>query len=186
MYWKNSQFQIINFIAGKCFTPDEIYRVLSELEVDRVLAINEYDAFKVETEGRLQELNSLTNPNYRDVAETLRLKSTLEHSTNCYTQAVSELEFIKESKSRVDKHRIYKNLPDSEAFQMCQQLEWKLRLENQARLQLMSSGQVSEELLNTIRVHPDKSEILDSIQLLISSKVDITALESPIHLLTKD
>ena len=39
MHWRNSNFQIKHFIAGKCHTPDEAYRMLLQQWEDRELAI---------------------------------------------------------------------------------------------------------------------------------------------------
>lgn len=107
MLWKNSNFQIQHFIVGKCFTPDEAYRVLQELKLDRELAIEEFKAYDLETTEKLKglDLNTHLNSTGLSRAESLRLSSQHKHAKECYLQAVNELQFIESLIVKIDPHR---------------------------------------------------------------------------------
>lgn len=166
MYWKNSNFQIAHFVAGKCFTADEAYRVLRELEVDRQLALDEYVAYELETSFELSRLDSHSD-NGQIKARYLRLKSQYDHAKNCNDEALREIEFIRDLIKQVEPLRQYSHLPDSEAFQACQRLEWRLKLDNKAKISLMTNGQLPPDLLETIMAHPDGEEMTAQIKLYV-------------------
>lgn len=166
MYWKNSNFQIANFVAGKCFTADEAYRVLMELQVDRQLALDEYVAYELETSYELSRLDPHSE-NGQIKARYLRLKSQYDHAKKCNDQALLEIEFIKDLINQVQHARQFKHLPDEEAFQACQRLEWKLKLDHKAKISLMTNGQLPPDLLETIMAHPDSEELTQRIKMYV-------------------
>lgn len=176
MHWKNSDFQILYFIVGKCFTPDEAYRQLLQLKEDRLLAVTEYDAFKIETEAKLEHLKtSKVSDPYEEAkvkAEIIRTTSALKHSENCYKAAIHEIEFIETLISKVNSVRKFKDLPDEEAFQLSQLEEWEYSLIHKAKLSLLSTGSIDPELLGTMMSHPNwKISIQPALDVIRSTDV---------------
>lgn len=180
MHWKNSNFQISNFIAGKCFTADEAYRVLSELVIDRELALDEFKAYDLETRAEIQTLEALLNPSPIERARLLRLTSQLSHSIKCYEGAVREVEFIQSYIDKLQPHRQFSHLSDADAHQACQRLEWKLRLDNKIRLCIATQGAISPDLLETINAHPDRSELLETLRKSVADPTQLRLVESPV------
>lgn len=180
MHWKNSNFQISNFIAGKCFTADEAYRVLSELVIDRELAIDEFKAYDLETRAKLHELESVLSPSQYERAQILRLTSQHSHSIKCYEGAVRELDFIKSYIDKLQPHRQFSHLPDAEAHQACQRLEWKLKLDNKIRLSIATQGAISPDLLETLSAHPDRAELLETLRNAVANPTTLVLTESPV------
>lgn len=176
MYWKNSNFQIRHFIVGKCFTADEAYRVLCELREDRKLAIDEFEAYKLETVEKLNDYSSTLSNSSKVIAESKRLSSQLKHAEECYLQAIKEIQYIEKLIDEIEPHRQFSHLPDAEAFQECQRLEWKLKLENKMQIALKTQGTISPDLLETIQAHPDRVQLLARLNHFIENpKEDIAS-----------
>lgn len=136
MYWRNSDFQIVYFILGKCHTIDEMYRVALELEHDRRTAI----------EGALAA-GATQSPEFRQAEREVEFIGKL-------------VERLRNHPDR--KHR---HLPDHEAHQACQREEWKLCLIHRAKTFIMTTGSIPQDHLETMMTHPDwKSAIVPAIK----------------------
>lgn len=130
---KNSHFQYTYFLAGKCHTADEAYRVLKDQLDDRELAI-EMNQDKVPAgDKRGQEL----------LAEAKR-----------------ERDFIQNMIATIDPFRKYRHLPDHEAMQACQREEWGLELIRRAENFLLMSGAIPADQIEAMRLHPDFDEVI--------------------------
>lgn len=161
MHWRNSSFQVAYFLVGKCHTPDEAYRVLKELREERQLALNNVKVEDLRTRAKMaaafKAINTASDDSsilmaHADLAEVEAFKS---NGQACIDEAQREVEFIDKMLVRLQPHRKYANLPDHEAYQLCQQEEWKYELIFRAENYLMGSGTIPPEQLATMRMHPE-------------------------------
>lgn len=173
MHWKHSNFQVAAMIIGNCHTYDEAYRIVCELEEDRDLSIDlalaeskraqskvvsAKETLKDKSEGKAQLLISEAN-----VAETAARKKVAQP---CLDEGRRELAFLRMLKEKLNEYRVYKNLPDYEAHQLCQPLEWQLDLVWKAYNHLAVSGGMPYDHLMLIKMHPAAEQILTTINAL--------------------
>lgn len=171
MYWRNSNFQIAFFLAGKCHTADEAYRLLCELGEDRDVAIKNADATRLRAEvkrikaERTLRWSILPTKRIEARADLLELLAFEGQSKAVYEQGVREREFIDVLIERVKPFRKYSSYPDHEAHQMAQREEWKLKLIHRAKTFLLTSGTIPQDHLETMMTHPDfEKEIIPAIE----------------------
>lgn len=170
MYWRNSNFQILYFLVGKCHTPDEAYRQLLQLHEERDTAVKAQEAYVCQHEAkRLRALRILRNP-LRSKAAKLDAQAVLieqqilaQQQKNCLDQAVRERTFIEELIARIEPLRKFAHLPDYEAHQQTQREEWYLELVKRAENCLLGQGYIPHDQLAAMRAHPDWEKIHASI-----------------------
>ena len=76
-------------------------------------------------------------------------------------EAVRELSFLKDCARKLEPFRKYRDQPDHIAHQMIQQQEWREELILRSKEFLVSSGQIPQDHLRTISLHPEfKDKIL--------------------------
>jgi len=170
MYWRNSNFQIAHFLAGKCHTMDGAYRMLLELREDREIAIRGVKASSLRAEAKKARANVvLANPpcesdKLEAMADIAEIEASEDMSKAVYEQGLRERDFIDACIAKVEPLRKYRHLPDHEAHQACQQEEWKLELVHRAKTFLLTGGTIPQDHLSTMMCHPDfKSDIAPQI-----------------------
>jgi len=160
MYWTNSNFQTKAFIAGKCHTADEAYRILCQQLEDRERALREAGFAAKEAELAIEELEE-DIANAEGIAKRkleLKLERVCsEDSSGVVEVAKIERDFIKSLITELEPLRKYKHLPDAEAHQAAQQEEWQLELCFRAENYLAASGTIPHDHLAAMRMHPEWS-----------------------------
>ncbi len=160
MHWKNSNFQTENFIAGRCHTADEAYRVLLQQLEDRNMAIA--TAHRCHVRWRkwvMRDAPGLARALLR-WARLVRGDALDENSVACYEEALREAAHLRELISQLEPQRKFRHLPPWEAHQAAQREEWKLELMWRAENFIASQGTIPHDHLATMRMHPDfESEI---------------------------
>ena len=165
MHWRNSNFQIAYFIAGKCHTADHAYKMLCELREERVTALNANKGAGLRRQALLRKRDSF----FCKLAPWIRLEieaklHEAELNKDIYpamqAQCEREIEFIEKCIGIVQPLRKYKEVPDHEAHQACQREEWRLELMDRAENFLMSGGIIPADHLDTMRAHPDWEKII--------------------------
>lgn len=143
MHWRNSQFQVLHFLIGKCKTADEAYRVAIELREERLAALATNARFSFHRIIRRAIV-------FLFGADALDLQALA-----CRDEARREVVFLTEIIERVRPLRQYGHLPDVQAFQISQREEWGLCLLDRAQNMLLSTGSIPWDHLETMRAHPD-------------------------------
>jgi hypothetical protein len=160
MYWTNSDFQIEYFLAGKCQTPDEAYRLLWIQREDReqALAVAQAGtkrllAKKLRAEQELGSSDPLTV--LEAEATILEIEAFAPSSQRATEGAQHELETITKLMDRLEPLRQFAHLPLPEAAQATQRAEWFAILKRRAENYLISGGTIPPDELDTMRSHPD-------------------------------
>jgi hypothetical protein len=117
---------------------------------------------------KLSASRALNSPDEVEIllaeADLAELEAVEDTFNNTVKAASEELEFIEECIRRIEPHRKYSHVPDSEASEISQREEWRLELINRAENCLITSGTIPIDEFNTMRMHPDfKSSILPEI-----------------------
>lgn len=165
MHWRNSRFQVVHFLVGKCHTPDEAYRVLKELREERDMALKSVKAADLRAQAKLMRARNTISRSMDEIAvlearaDVAELEATKENSQACIDEAQRELTFIDEMIERIQPHRVYKDLPDHEAFQLCQQEEWKQELLWRAENYICTGG-IPADHFATMRMHPEFEKVI--------------------------
>ena len=192
MHWRNSNFQIKNFIAGSCHTPDEAYRKLKELKEERDVAISNANASLVR--NKIKRLKAEKQLVSSDELEQLEGKATLmemdafeQQAKDVYEQAVRESQYIQTLLNEVEPYRKYKDLPDYEANQLAQEEEWLLELKYRAENFLLSLGTIPADQLSTMRMHPQWKLVIEpyitQLSNMIRSNIPMVVESKPKFLL---
>lgn len=176
MYWRNSNFQIAYFLAGKCHTIDAAYKMLCELREERDVAIRSARASALRAEAKKRRA-TMTIAENKDEVAVLEAKADIaeidalgDQTQGVYEQGLRERDFIDACIAKIQPLRKYKHLPDHEAHQACQQEEWKLELIHRAKTFLLTSGSIPQDQLSTMMCHPEfKSSIAPQIDMLMKS-----------------
>lgn len=147
VYWQNSNFQLAYFIAGKCHTADEAYRVLKSQLDGRETAI----AFQ-----RRNGIEALLQRKMRGDD----LDAIDRQTIGCFEEACRERDFINLLIERLQPHRKYAHLPDHEAHQACQLEEWAREFAFRAETYIASTGSVPADQLAAMRLHPWFEEMI--------------------------
>lgn len=172
-HWRNSIFQITHFLAGKCHTPDEAYRVLCQLHEERDLAVKNAEATELKQQAKRiraeRDLNSEDEAVVLDARAIIKEMEAFENQTaSCLIDAKYERDFIEKLISKIEPYRIFAYLPPHEAHQAAQWEEWKLELIWRAENYLLTSGSIPPDHFETMRLHPAFEEsILPAIQGMI-------------------
>jgi len=166
LHWRNSQFQTIYFIIGKCHTADEAYRVVLQQLEEREHAVElgkiSEEEFKLKRMKAEEQINS-TNKIIRYEAELELKKMEIDYKyfKLNFEEAERELEFLKDCKNKLEPFRIFREYPIHIANQLIQQEEWKHELILRAKEFILTRGTLPEDQLRTLMLHPEfKTEIL--------------------------
>lgn len=159
MHWRNSRFQIAYFLAGKCHTADEAYRMLCELREERWLALETARAGDLRNEAVMLEIaekmaDESPTVRLRAQADLIETQALQTQGKACVAEAERELAFIEQLIDLVQPLRQFKDLPDHEAHQMAQWQEWKLELITRAQNYLLTTGTIPPDHYNAMRLHP--------------------------------
>jgi hypothetical protein len=165
---QNHDFQIAYFIAGSCHTPDGAYAMLQGLKENREEAINNYHVQELKIKAKKLRAEKLLKGDEADKLEAqsklLEIENNKKSGKILYDAAVDELNFINKCISIINPLRKYKDLSDSEAYELAQREEWKFELIRRAENSLLTTGAIPTDHYNTMRLHPDfKTDILSSI-----------------------
>lgn len=178
MHWRNSEFQIVAFIVGKCHTADEAFRVACEQLEDREVAIASALRFSW---GKLWR---------RFVNFLHRERDALDRQADaCYEAALRERDFLKTVIQRLEPHRKYAALTDAAAHQACQRNEWAAELKFRAENFIASQGSVPADHLAAMRQHPDfETAIAPHVQSLLEQAQagKLTLSAKPVALLLEN
>ena len=177
MYWKNSNFQIKYFIAGKCHTADEAYRQLKQLLEDRDLVVKNSEAAQLRAQAKKARCNETINMEKSTEADILEAKADLaemevfaEQGKEALEQAKRECEYIRSLIDELQSYRKYAHLPDHEAFQLAQEEEWLEELKWRAENFLGSQGFIPHDHIAAMRMHPEwDKQIRPYVQHLIEA-----------------
>lgn len=170
MHWRNSDFQKLYFIVGKCHTADEAYRQLMQLKEDREVPIAQYSAQQLRNKAKLLRVCETEYDRVMLEADRIEIESTSKQEKACYEEALRELSVINKMIEDIQPHRKYSHLPDVEAYQACQCEEWELELKYRAENAIITTGSIPTELLATIRLHPSASNLLNKLGLELAPK----------------
>lgn len=192
-HWRNSVFQIIHFIAGKCHTPDETYRVLCQLYEERDVALKNAEAASLRQQAKkiraIRDLKSEDEATQLEAQAILKEMEAFENqSSACLVDAKYERDAIMNLIHQVEPHRVFSHLPPHEAHQAAQLKEWELELMWRAENYLLASGAIPPDHFEVMRLHPTfETSILPAIQALIEqqqkgSGLKITQKKTPVSL----
>jgi len=187
MHWRNSNFQIRNFLAGKCHTADEAHRMLCELYEERDVAIKNAEATDLRTQAKVLRAELAVRDSTTE-ADKLEAKADLVE-VNAFkiqgmavlAQAIRERDYIQSLLDEVQPFRKYGHLPDEEAHQLIQEEEWKIELMWRAENFLTSQGTIPHDHLSTMRLHPSfEAELMPYVQQL-SNKLESRQSKLEMH-----
>lgn len=159
MHWRNSNFQTTYFIAAKCHTADEAYRVLKAQKEERDMAIAKAKGGAHKIKARmLKALSQLDSDKEWEreeaTGEILEIKAQEQQDKDCLEEAERESEFLQSLIDKVQPHRKFAHLPDHEAFQEAQYEEWRQELIFRAQNFIAAQGHIPPDHLATMRLHP--------------------------------
>lgn len=159
MHWQNSNFQIAHFLAGKCHTADEAFRVLRQQLEDREVALATAARFSWRKLWR-EFLLLFMKPDALDL-----------QARACIDQAQREAAYIRSLLAQIEPARKLAHLPDHLAYQFAQQEEWRRELIYRAENYIASLGAIPPEQLATMRLHPEfKDMIAPRIQKMLAAQ----------------
>lgn len=182
MHWRNSDFQIAHFLAGKCHTADGAYRMLMELREERQIALVSAQAGELRTLAKLVKArawwrNLLPWMRLENQADLVEINGIRKQVQDCIHAAEHEIVEINTLLNIVQPHRKHAGLPDHAAHQAAQRDEWRLELIARAENMLLSTGSIPWDQLETMRAHPDwNAEIQPHISKMITNK-DLTLVK---------
>ena len=170
MHWKNSQFQIAAFIAGKCHTADEARRKLLMLQAERQMSLDKSKITAMKRKARRAAIDAvLTSDDATEwaqleaSAELEEMKQGEEMGKELIAEAEREVAFIEQLIELIEPYRLYADLPDHEAFQVVQREEWLLELTSRAQTYLMCTGGIPVDHFNAMRAHPDWATVISPL-----------------------
>jgi len=177
LHWRNSNFQTIHFIIGKCHTADEAYRMVCQQLEEReqavettIIAKDEFKLRRLKAEKLLKSDDEIEK--YEGEIEMKKIDNDYKWFKLNADEAVRELSFLKNCAKKLEPFRKYRDYPDYLAHQMIQQEEWKEELTVRAKEYLLAVGQIPQDQLRTMSLHPEfKNYILPAInEMMISIK----------------
>lgn len=171
MHWRNSNFGIKYFIASKAHCADEAYRLLKELWEDRDVAIKNSEASRIRSEAKRKRAERVLASNADELdkmeaqADLVELAAFEDQGKAVLEAAIKERAYIQSLIDEIQPLRTFGHLPDYEASQATQELEWKHELVWRAENFLASQGSIPHDHLSTMRLHPAwEQELLPKIQ----------------------
>lgn len=157
----NHDFQIAYFLAGSCHTPDAAYALLCDLREDRETALRMAEASKLRAKARRIRAERVIEENADEVlvleaqAELSEMEATADMVQRNEQAAIAELAFIDKCMAKLEPLRKYAHLPLPQAHEAAQAEEWKLELLHRAENSLLTAGNITPEILSTMRMHPE-------------------------------
>ena len=189
MHWRNSNFQTIHFIIGKCHTADEAYRMVCQQLEEReqavettVIAQDKFKLRRLKAEKLLKSEDEIEQ--YEGEIEMKEIDNDFKWFKLNADEAVRELAFLKDCARKLEPFRKYRDQPDHIAHQMIQQEEWREELTLRAKEFLVSTGQIPQDQLRTLSLHPEfKEKILPQMNMMAKA---LKEGEDPIGLMLND
>lgn len=166
----NHNFQIANFIAGSCHTPDAAYIALITQKSDREHALHNAEVEVLKRQAKLIQINRDLKSDDEAVklmaqAELMEFTFTQKQMTELVDAGKDELKFINECIEKIKPLRKYAHLSDAEAAEACQAEEWLGELKYRAENYLITQGTIPPDHFATMRQHPDfKLQLLPHIE----------------------
>jgi hypothetical protein len=166
----NKNFQIAYFLAGSCHTPDGVYALLKDLQEDREMALAQLESSHFKEQAKIVKAKYVLENGTEwekleaqaDLAEIVNNKKFSERNIEA---AKSELDFINVCIEKINPHRKFAHLSDSEAHEAAQFDEWKYELMHRAENYLLTTGSIPTDHFITMRQHPAFiDEILPAIE----------------------
>lgn len=175
MHWRNSQFQTIYFIIGKCHTADEAYRVIMQQLEEREQAVelgkiseDEFKLRRMKTENNIKSSNPITK--YEGEIEMKKIDVDYKYYKLNFEEAEREVLFLRECRDKLEPFRVYRDYPEHIANQLIQQEEWKHELILRAKEFILTRGTIPEDQLRTLTLHPEfKTVILPILDLTMKA-----------------
>ena len=175
MHWRNSQFQTIYFIIGKCHTADEAYRVIMQQLEEREQAVeqgkiseDEFKLRRMKTENNIKSSNPITK--YEGEIEMKKIDVDYKYYKLNFEEAEREVLFLRECRDKLEPFRVYRDYPEHIANQLIQQEEWKHELILRAKEFILTRGTIPEDQLRTLTLHPEfKTAILPILDLTMKA-----------------
>jgi len=135
-----------------------------------IIAKDEFKLRRLKAEKLLKSDDEIEN--YEGDIEIKKINNNYKWFKLNAEEAVRELEFLKECVKKLEPFRKYREQPDHIAHQMIQEEEWKEELTVRAKEYLLAVGQIPQDQLRTMSLHPEfKSYILPAInEMMISIK----------------
>jgi len=158
----NTDFQILHFLIGSCHTPDGAYSLLCELKEEREDTIKCIESTELKQKAAmLKAQRLLTSKDEVDQllgqAELSEINAKQETFDKNVQAAKEELEFINLCIEKLQPYRKYSNLTENEAHSAMQQEEWLQELIRRAENLLLTTGSISPDQFETMRMHPEFS-----------------------------
>lgn len=194
-HWRNSNFQIAYFLAGKAHTPDEAHRILCQLYEERDVALKNAEASslrqqakKLRAEKVLLDSNIPESEKLEAQADLLEMEAFKDQSEACILEAREERDFIKKLIDRIEPYRQYAHLPYHQAHQAAQLEEWKQELMWRAENYLLTHGTIPADHFETMRLHPAfETEIFPKVKQIMQAnsegKLLVTSKKMPTSVL---
>ena len=178
MHWRNSQFQTIHFIIGKCHTADEAYRIICQQleEREQVVAtanisLDEFKLRRLKSEKLIKSEDEIEQ--YEGEIEIKKIDVDYKYFKLNFDEGVRELAFLKDCARKLEPFRKYRDQPDHIAHQMIQQEEWREELTLRAKEFIVSTGQIPQDQLRTLSLHPEfKEKILPQMNMIVKALKD--------------
>lgn len=183
MHWRNSQFQTIYFIIGKCHTADEAYRVILQQLEERQQAVDmakltdeEFKLRRMKAEEQIKSTNKITK--YEGELEMKKIDVDYKYFKLNFEEAERELAFLEDCKNKLEPFRKYRDIPIHIANQLIQQEEWKHELILRAKEFILTRGTIPEDQLRTLMLHPEfKTGILPVMDATVKALKDGKGME---------
>lgn len=171
----NSNFQIANFIAGACHTPDGAYAALLDLKEEREMAIENYQVQQIRQQAKLENIfltqqESKEASNAKSIqlssqADLLEMQLNAKRGAVLLEAAVYELNFINECIKKIQPLRKYSQYVDLIANELAESEEWKFEFLTRAQNFILTTGFIPANEMAAMRLHPDFStQIYPAIQ----------------------
>ena len=166
MHWRNSEFQTLYFIIGKCHTADEAYRIISQQLEERehshetgIISEDEFELRRMKADILLKSEDSIER--YEGEIEHKKIENDYKYYKLNFDECIREVAFLTECKKKIQPFRKFTDIPEHEANQLIQQEEWKHELILRAKEFIVLRGSIPEDQLRTMSLHPEfKAKIL--------------------------
>lgn len=188
----NSDFQLRNFIANSCHTPDGAWMLLYGEKINIEVTIKHTKAQKLRRDAVLTRANAILNSETSSDADKMEAEADVIENTageNIWKlnteAAIAELKTITELMDELEPQRKYKHLSILEANEACQEEEWCLELKNRAENFLITQGSIPHDQLEIMRLHPKfQEEIVPHIGVLLNNMGKLTTVADGLKLVS--
>lgn len=174
MYWHRSNAQIINEVLTECHSVDAAYAKLVFLRNEREDYINYTLAQNKRTLSEVLQADEIANDKsdtrqHRVLAEyhMAEAKALLPSEQERVNFARAERDFLSSLIEKLEPYRVYKELPDAEAFQKAQYDNMVLGFVWDVYIDLCVTGEVSRERFVQARGFSCFDSLLKSIKKLV-------------------